>query len=323
MSPTKRSARAAPAAEGPGPIGSVPMGPGGATHPELGLGLWSMGRWTHEDEIQTRATIERAMARGVPWFDTAEVYGGGRSERLLGDVLARSPPAQPPFLTTKVSWEHLRAAQVRASLTQSLARLGRKRVDVYLVHAPDPSVPLAETMEALATLVREGRVGGVGVSNFSVEQMTEAQRALGDLPLLVNQVKYNLLAPEEGEAVRAYCATHRVVLEAYSPLARGLLVGRYLDGTSPPSIVRRIARDLFDVDRFPELVARARAVRAIAQRADLPLASLALHWLRHRGAVPVFGASRPDQVDEVLAAFGHRPPASALAEVDALVQGAA
>ncbi|EQD41798.1 Aldo/keto reductase, partial [mine drainage metagenome] len=148
-SPKARSARrpAADPPSAPPAIESVALVQGKAAHPALGLGLWGLGRWKTEDEARTKATIARAVERGVRWFDTAEVYGGGRSERVLGDVLARTARADPPFfLATKVSWEHLRPSQLRAALVNSLERLGRPSVDEYLVHAPDDRVPLAQTM---------------------------------------------------------------------------------------------------------------------------------------------------------------------------------
>ena len=321
MSPVRRPRRppkeAPPAPEGPPVPETLPLGRTGRTHPALGVGLWAMGRWKAEDERATRSVIEHALAIGVPWFDTAEVYGGGRSERLLGDALVHHPPARPVFLTTKVSSEHLRPSQVRAALTQSLGRLARRSVDVYLVHAPEPSLPIGPTMEALEALWKEGRIGAVGVSNFSVEEMVAARDALRDAPLVVNQVRYSLLARDEGDRVRDYCAKNGIVLEAYTPLARGLLAGRYLDGQEPPADVRRFSRDLFDQDRFPEVRAAAKAVREIANEAGVPMIALALHWLRRRGAAPVFGARNPAQVDEVLRAWAARPSDALLDRAEA------
>lgn len=298
------------------------LGRTGRVHPPIGLGLWALGRWTREDEARTQATAARALERGVRWFDTAEVYGAGRSERILGDVLHRAVGGAPdPFVTTKVSWEHLRPAQVRAALVGSLQRLGRTSVDVYLVHAPDSRTPVAETMATLDALYREGKIRAVGVSNFSVEEMEAARAALSEAPLVVNQVLYNLLDREEGEAIRDYCLRHGIVLEAYTPLARGLLTGRYLDRERPPPEVRRFAHRVFEADRFPELRARAFALRELAREAGVPPASLALHWLRKRGAAPVFGASRPDQVDANLAAWAARPPDPVLDRADAIARG--
>jgi aryl-alcohol dehydrogenase-like predicted oxidoreductase len=319
---TRKPRRTTAASRRTGPIESVPLAVGSKRHPLLGLGLWGLGRWAAEDEARTKAAAARAYELGLRWFDTAEVYGAGRSERLLGDVLRRAASGgSDALVVTKLSWEHLRASQVRASLVRSLDRLGRSSVDLYLVHAPDPRVPLAETMGALEALWKEGRIGAIGVSNFSVEQMEEAERHLTETRLVVNQVRYNLFDREDAEAVLPYCREHGIVVEAYTPLARGLLHGRYLDGRRPPPAVRQYAQDLFGESRLPEIVERARTLRQLAADAAVPLPSLALHWLRSRGAAPVFGASRPEQVETNVAAWISRPSDDLLEKADALARG--
>jgi myo-inositol catabolism protein IolS len=321
--PKRTAPRRQPAgAPGAVPIGTVPLPSGARPHPAIGLGLWGLGRWGPEDEARTKATIARAWERGIRWFDTAEVYGNGRSERVLGEVLRRAPQEAPDaFVVTKVSWEHLRPSQVRASLISSLERLARRSVDLYLVHGPDPHVPLSETMGALEALWMEGKVGGIGVSNFSVEELEEAARHLAEARIAVNQVEYNLLNREEGDAVRDYCQRQGILIEAYTPLARGLLHGRYLDGKRVPPEVRRYAHRLFEADRLPAILARAKALRRLANEARVPLASIALHWLESRGAAPVVGMSRPEQVDSNLEAWAVRPPASVLARAEAIARG--
>lgn len=304
------------------PAAGLPMA-GGATHPALGLGTFAMGRWERADEQRTRATIVRALELGIRWFDSAETYGAGRSERVLGDVLAEQPHLAPPaFVVTKAWWENLRAGQVRASLLGSLRRLGLPSVALYLVHAPNPRIPVGDTMGALADLLHDGRIGAVGVSNFNVEELEEARAALGNVPLAVDQVKYSILAPDEGEEVLGYCRDHGIVVEAYSPLAQGLLAGRYLDADGPPPEVRRHDPNLFSRDRLPEVLRRARALRDLARELDLPLASLALHWLACRGVAPVFGASRPDQVEAVVRAWAAPPTDEALERADGVAGGA-
>lgn len=324
---TRRAARAKtpPRAAAPpaGEIASRPLGRTGTTHPVLGVGLWALGRWTREDEDRTSATIVESLKRGVRWFDTAEVYGSGRSERLVGDVLARAGEVSPPpFVVTKVSWEHLRPSQVRASLMGSLQRMGRSSVDLYLVHAPDPRVPIADTMGALEALWSEGRVRAIGVSNFSLDELKAARAALRKTDIAAVQVLYNLFDRADGDAVLDYCRKEGIVLEAYTPIARGLLAGRYLDGQKPPPEVRRFAHDIFEGDRFPEIVRRAQALRALAATEGVPMASLALHWLERRGACPIVGASRPEQVDDLLAAWAARPSDAALERADAITRGA-
>jgi aryl-alcohol dehydrogenase-like predicted oxidoreductase len=319
--PKKRAARA-PKPETASLIETVELSGGGRPHPAIGLGLWGLGRWTNEDEARTKATIGRAYERGIRWFDTAEVYGNGRSERVLGEVLARAPGAAPDaYVATKVSWEHLHANQVRASVIGSLERLGRASADLYLVHAPDAHVPLSETMGALEALWKEGKVGAIGVSNFSVEELEEAARHLSEAKIAVNQLQYNLFLRDDVDPVREYCRKNGILIEAYTPLARGLLHGRYLDGRRVPREVRLFAHRMFEPDILPEILERGRALRDLANDAHVPLASVALHWLRKMGAAPVFGASRPEQIDSNLAAWAVRPPDRVLDRADRIARG--
>lgn len=322
--PKRAGGRARPAAAPP-PSGAptgLPMGEGKARHPELGFGLWNLGRWEHEEERRARATLDRALERAIPWVDTAEVYGAGRSERIVGDALARRGAGAPrPFVTTKVSWEHLRAAQVRASLIGSRQRLGLPKVDLYLVHAPDPHVPLRETMGAMEALYKDGAIGGIGVSNFSVEELEAAQAALSEARILVNQVRFNLFEREDAEPVLDYCRAHQIVLEAYTPTSRGLLAGRFLTGEGPPKGDVRHGRGLFASDRFPDYQRRAQRLAELAEDAGVPPAALALRWLAGQGVAPVFGASSPEQVDATLEAWAARPDAGTLARADRIARG--
>jgi len=318
--PAQRGRRTSPPAAAP--IATLPLAGSARPHPALGLGLWGLGRWGPEDEARTKATAARAWERGIRWFDTAEVYGNGRSERVLGEVLHRTAGgALEAFVATKVSWEHLRPSQVRASLISSLERLARRSVDLYLVHAPDPHVPLSDTMGTLEALWKEGKIGALGVSNFSVEELEEASRHLAEARIAVNQVEYNLFNREEGDGLRDFCRRQKILIEAYTPLARGLLHARYLDGKRVPPEVRRYAHRLFEADRLPEILGRTRQLRDLADEAGVPLASIALHWLEQRGAAPVVGMSRPEQVDTNLAAWAARPTASVLAQAEAIARG--
>jgi len=324
MSPQRKSKATKPPRDAPKPSADpgIPMGPGGRRHPSLGFGLWAMGRWTPDDETRTRSALEHALERGIRWFDTAEVYGNGRSERMLGDVLIRVGPAgQELFIVSKVSWEHLRASQLRASLTSSLHRLGRRSIPLYLVHAPDPHVPIAETMGTLEGLWKEGKIGAIGVSNFDVPQLVAAQEALSEAKIAVNQVRYNLFERVDADPVLEHCQRAGIVVEAYTPLLRGVLAGRYLDSETPPAEIRRFTRSLPDEAALSGVIARARSIRALAKRSGVPMASIALHWLKRRGAAVLFGASAPAQVDEVLAAWATVPKTSVIDEAETIARG--
>jgi len=318
----KRAARPPRTALAAVEIESIELAGGGRPHPALGIGLWALGRWRPEDEARTKATIGRAYERGMRWFDTAEVYGNGRSERVLGEVLARAPGAAPDaYVVTKVSWEHLRPAQVRAALIGSLEKMARPAVDLYLIHGPDARVPLSETMPALEALWKEGKIRAIGVSNFSVEELEEAARHLSEAKIAVNQLQYNLFLRDDVLPVQDYCRSHGILIEAYTPLARGLLHGRYLEGAKVPREVRQFAHRMFEPDILPEILERARALRDLANDSGVPLGSIALHWLRKMGAAPVIGMSRPEQVDSNLAAWAVRPPDRVLDRADRIARG--
>jgi len=199
--------------------------------------------------------------------------------------------------------------------------MARRSVDLYLVHAPDSRVPLSDTMGALEALWKEGKVRAIGVSNFSVEELEEAARHLSEAKIVVNQLRYNLFLRDDVDPVREYCRAHGILIEAYTPLARGLLHGRYLDGTKVPREVRQFAHRMFEPDILPEIQERGRALRDLANDVGVPLASIALHWLRKMGAAPVFGASRPEQIDSNLAAWAVRPPDRVLDRADRIARG--
>jgi myo-inositol catabolism protein IolS len=292
-------------------------------HPALGLGLWALGHWRAEDEAHTRDAIARAFELGVRWFDTAEVYGAGRSERLLGEYLHRTPTAgTDAFVVTKVSWEHLRPIQIRAALINSLERLGRRSVDLYLVHAPDARVPIAETMTTLESLWKDGKIGAIGVSNFSVEELEEARRHLRETSIAVNQIRYSLLDRDDADAVVDYCRANGILVEAYSPLARGILAGRYLGGGKVPPEVRRFAQDLYGESTLADVLERGRRLGELAAEAHVPLASIALRWLASKGIAAVFGSSRPAHVEEVVRAWALRPDDRILARAEEIARGA-
>jgi aryl-alcohol dehydrogenase-like predicted oxidoreductase len=328
--PRRAGARASPGAASSAPAaerlridGGFPLGETGRVHPPIGLGLWAMGRWDREHEPGTFATLDRAIQRGVPWVDTAEVYGRGRSERLLGDYLAEHRPSTGDlFVTTKVSWEHLRPDQTRAAVLGSLQRLGGRAIDLYLLHAPDPKVPVRSTLEALAPFVKDGRIRAVGVSNFTVALLEEAIAAAPGFAIVANQVLYNLFERREGDDVLDFCRRHRIVVESYTPLCRGFLAGRYLDGEKPDRLRATSEHPVFSPEHFPEYVRRATAIRDLAEAEGVPMASLALHWLRRQGTTPVVGASRPEQVDDLVSAWNARPSDAALARAEALARGA-
>jgi diketogulonate reductase-like aldo/keto reductase len=184
--------------------------------PVFGLGTGGFG--SHPDK-DLRA-LKAALDMGYTHIDTAEVYGDGESEKLIGRAL-QGVDREAVWLTSKVAKHHLRKKQVMQAIEGSLSRLGTDHLDLYLIHAPDPEVPLEETFEAMNELVSQGKTRYIGVSNFDRDQTDQAFK-LTDSLLATNQVHYNLLVREpENNGVLEYCQEHDVLLTAYSPLENG------------------------------------------------------------------------------------------------------
>jgi len=199
----------------------------GFTLPALALGTWGMGG-RHErmadypDEAKDIAAIQKAYELGIRRFDTAQMYAEGYSEEILGKALHDVARADI-FVTSKVSPEHLQYEGVIRSLEESLERLNMEYLDLYLIHKPNHEIPISETMKAFDALMTQGRIKNIGVSNFSVESLQEAQ-ACSMHPIRLNQVHYNLLFREPvTKGLLAYCQQNDIFLEAWRPVQQGSL----------------------------------------------------------------------------------------------------
>ena len=197
----------------------------GVRIPVLGLGTWGMGgrqiedrRWDEEHVTAIRMAVEL----GLTHIDTAEYYGAGHAEELVGEA-AEPYDRGSLFITTKVWRTNLRAGDLLNSVRRSLRRLNMDYVDLLLVHWPNPEVPLRETMGALERCAREGLTRLIGVSNFSWELMLEAQGCLRDTSLVANQVEYSLVDQKPRVSLLPYMQQGGTTLIAYSPLGRGAL----------------------------------------------------------------------------------------------------
>ena len=268
---------------------------------------------THE---QAFALMDAAWEAGITTFDTADAYGGGRSESWIGDWL-RTKGAEVRdriVLSTKTfnpmdegEDSGLAPARVRRQLESSLRRLGVERVDMYLTHAPDPDVPVAETLGMLDELVRAGKIGAVGASNTGGAQLREALAV--ELPTRYEWVQnaYSLVDRQPEREVLPLCAEHGLGFTPFSPLAGGLLTGKYRRGEPPPEGSRMTTRPemyaglLEDDAVWRGLDGLARAAR---ERGTTP-AALAFAWLLSSPQVSaaVVGPRRPEQLEPALAAL--------------------
>lgn len=191
--------------------------------PALGIGTWGMGGWFSRDTSHDNECIDAirtAVKLGMTHIDTAEIYGNGHAEEIVGKAI-KGIPRKKLFITTKVAKNHLHYNDVINSAMQSMKRMSIKYIDLYLIHWPNPKVPLKETMSALDYLVERKLVRFIGVSNFSLRLLKEAQ-SYSKNKIAANQVEYNLLK-RDAEKMLCYCQKNGILLIAYKPLALGKL----------------------------------------------------------------------------------------------------
>ena len=283
---------------------SAGVGPKTTRISRIGLGAWQFGsrEWGYGQsyaEQEARAIVRRAVELGVTLFDTAEIYGFGRSERILGEAIGED--RESVFLATKLFPLLPVAPVVEQRAVASANRLGVRRLDLYQVHQPNPLVRDGTIMRGMRALQRVGLVGEVGVSNYSLDRWRAAEQALGS-QVLSNQVRYNLVdrSPERDLLPFAESTGHLVI--AYSPLAQGLLSGKY-DRDHRPVNRLRATSPMFlpeNLDRAGELIA---TLREVADAHSATPAQIALAWVIHRPAVVAIpGASSVEQLESNAAA---------------------
>jgi aryl-alcohol dehydrogenase-like predicted oxidoreductase len=288
---------------------------------EMGLGAWSWGDrtfWNYghgytDDDIA--AAFQASLAAGVNFVDTAEIYGSGRSEHLLGQFIKATE--SPVIVATKffpLPYRFTKNSVVRA-LRGSLDRLGLERVYLYQIHWPTPIVPVETYVEGLALAVKLGLTRTVGVSNYNVDQMQRAVRVLAkqNIPLASNQVEYHLLDRSvERNGLLARCREMGIRLIAYSPMAMGLLTGKYTSETPPPGARGRKYASI--LKKLPPLIA---LLTEIGQGHDGKTpGQVALNWVICKGSLPIPGAKRASQAEENVGALGWRLSAEEVAALD-------
>jgi aryl-alcohol dehydrogenase-like predicted oxidoreductase len=278
---------------------------------ELGLGTWSWGDRTMWNfghgyaETDIKQAFNSTVALGINLMDTAEVYGGGRSERFLGQFLKTS--STPILVATKFMpypWRLNRGALMH-SLDLSLERLGLDHVDLYQIHWPFPPMPVEFWVEALAKAVKSGKTLTAGVSNYSKMQMQRAYTILSkyNLPLASNQVEYHLLnRTVEKNGLLDRCKELGVKLIAYSPLAKGLLTGKYSLESPPPGL--RARQPVGRMKALPGLIALMTEIGKSHQ--EKTPSQVALNWLICKGTLPIPGAKNARQAEQNAGAKGWR-----------------
>ncbi|MGB3310901.1 MAG: aldo/keto reductase [Nodosilinea sp.] len=298
---------------------TVTLAPGGLVIPALGVGTWAWGDslfWDYGkaySDSDLHAAFDATLDAGLTLFDTAEIYGFGQSERLIGRFMQQRPQqaAQGAIVATKyfpLPWRFSKQSVVDA-LSASLDRLQVASVALYQVHWPlDFLLSQKEMMQALAAEVKRGRIGAVGVSNYSASQMRDAHRYLAEqgIPLAANQVQYSLLS--RNPEVNGVIDTARelgVTILAYSPLAQGLLTGKYTPEANLKPAGARWLNPRFSQSGLTELMPVIQALQDIGEKRDRTPAQVALNWLVAQGNVmPIPGAKNARQAAQNAGALG-------------------
>jgi aryl-alcohol dehydrogenase-like predicted oxidoreductase len=277
---------------------------------------------------QTRACTEAAFEAGINFFDTANVYGRGAAESAWGEILS-GRPRDSYVLATKV-WgpmsddpadRGLSAAQIGKQIDASLARLRTDHVDLYQAHRFDPDVPIEETLEALQQVVASGKARYLGFSEWTAEQLQAALDLAGPDLFVSSQPQYSMLWQAPEAELFALCQANGISQIVWSPLAQGVLTGKYRPGQAPPPDSRAANSDMnVAMDRLldDDVLEAVDRLRPVADQAGLSMAELALAWVLRRPelASAIIGATRPEQVHANARAAAVQLSADTLAAVD-------
>ena len=295
----------------------------------IAMGCWALAgdaTWGPQAEADSLATVHAALDAGVNLFDTAEGYGGGESEAVLGRALAGR--RHEAVIATKVSRANLSAQEVQQACDNSLRRLQTDYIDLYQIHWPSRSVPMAETVEALQRLREQGKVRAIGVCNFGVDDLSDL---LGVTWVETNQLPYSLLWRAIEFEIQKKCLDENLGILCYSPLSQGLLTGKFASPAQVPEGRARVR--LFSGDRpqarhgeagcEAEAFAAIRQIRDICEGIGQPMTQVALAWLLHQRGVTsvIVGARRPEQIQNNAQAAGLALSPETLAQLAAATEG--
>ncbi len=305
----------------------IKLGQEGSSVTPLCIGTWAWGDklfWNYGsdyDDKQLREAFQAALETGTTFFDTAEVYGFGQSEEFLGQFMQQTD--KPVQIATKFGpapWRFT-SQSVADALTTSLKRLRLDRVTLYQVHWPFTFLMSQETLiNALADEVKRGRIEAVGVSNYSAEQMRQAHQILADrgVKLASNQVRYSLITRQiESNGILDTARQLGVTILAYSPLAQGLLTGKYTpDSSEKPTGARRLDTR-FSKEGLQKIAPVISLVRQLGEKHDRTIAQVALNWLIAQGnVVAIAGAKTAAQVRQNAGALGWKLSDDEIAQLE-------
>ncbi len=306
------------------------LGAGDLSVSEISLGSWlTYGVGVEHD--RAAACVNRAFDLGINFIDTSNIYGRGAAESFLGEVLA-GRKRESYVLATKVFFpmtdtdKGLSRAQIVKQMDASLKRLRVDHVDLYQCHRYDAQTPLEETMQALSDVVRQGKARYIGFSEWSPKQIEAAFAIPGVEKFVSSQPQYSLLWRKPEEKVIPLCAANGVSQIVWSPLAQGVLSGKYLPGAKIPDDSRASSDSMGNFIKSwlqPPVLEAVQKLKPLAQEAGCTLSQFALAWVLREPNVAsaIVGASRPEQLDENAAASGLKIDPALFRKAEAIVAG--
>jgi aryl-alcohol dehydrogenase-like predicted oxidoreductase len=315
---------------------NLPKRPFGNTDMEItpvGFGAWALGggdwiyAWGPQDDRESIAAIHHALDQGINWIDTAAGYGLGHSEEIVGQALAGM--TERPYVFTKCSlpWNErgeivasLKRDSIRRECEESLRRLNLEAIDLYQIHWPNPEEELEEGWATLAELQREGKVRWIGVSNYSITQMRQAQAIA---PISSLQPPYSLIRPEVENEILPYCKEQNIGVIVYSPMYSGLLSGKMTHERikNMPADDWRQRDPEFQMPRLEKNLQLVSVLAEIGNRHGVEPGAVAIAWTLRNPAVTaaIVGARRPSQVDGILPSVDIQLSADEVAQLGSFI----
>ena len=292
-------------------------------------GAWSWGdtstfHWSDDELPALRAAWQQCLKQGLTFVDTAQVYGTGKSEEILGDLIRNHSPGVPrENIIVQTKWlPHVTDAATNVlhpvdapviQLRNTLNRMKLDYIDCYLVHGPIHISSIKQAAKGLAKCVEDGMTKTVGVANYSVDDMLKMKEALAEhgIPLATNQCEYSILRRmPETEGMLEACKANDIVFQSYSSIGQGRLSGKYSKANPPPKEYKFSSYDMEHIEPLLEVQ------RRIAKKHNVSVAAVALNWNICKGAIPVVGIRKESQAVEDMAALGWRLTREEISELD-------